>query len=126
MTANVSQHSSFLRQGSGWRVGYRAGQAFPALLGSDVWALELTESEWQAFVAGIQHLAAAMTAAKDYLMAGEGITLEHTSEGLTLTVTGDPQAYRLFVQLHYGRRGEGLWDPDAVGPLLQAIESFLG
>ncbi len=118
--------SSVLKQGSGWRVGYRPAHTFTALVGSDRWAIELTNSEWQAFAQGLLSLEQGMTEAETHLMPGESITLEHTTNELTLTATGDPSSYQLFLQLHTGRRAEGGWDPESVRPLMQVVKTLIG
>ncbi|NJL98104.1 MAG: DUF1818 family protein [Synechococcaceae cyanobacterium RM1_1_27] len=125
MSPESQAQSAALKQGSGWRVGYRPARIFPALVGSDRWGAELTDSEWQAFVQGLNSLEQGMREAETHLMQGESITLEHTTDELTLTATGDPSCYQLFLQLHTGRRVEGGWDPESVLPLMQAVKALI-
>lgn len=119
-----SQAQTGLKSGSGWRVGYRPGGSFVALVGADTWGMELTASEWQAFGEGILRLAAEMAAAAEHLMAEESITLEHCTDELTLTAIGDPSCYGLFLRLHGGRRAEGRWDPAAVSALVETLKGL--
>ncbi len=119
-----SQAQTSLKSGSGWRVGYRPDGSFVALVGADTWGIELTASEWRAFGEGILALVAEMAAAAEHLMAEESITLEHCTDELTLTATGDPSCYSLFLRLHRGRRAEGLWDPAAVSALVEALKGL--
>ncbi len=119
-----SQAQTGLKSGSGWRVGYRPSGSFVALVGADIWGIELTASEWQAFRKGILTVAAEMAAAAEHLMAEESITLEHCTAELTLTATGDPSCYSLFLRLHSGRRAEGRWDPAAVTALVETLKGL--
>ncbi|MEN9231845.1 MAG: DUF1818 family protein [Thermostichus sp. DG02_5_bins_236] len=128
---NTSAHTpesmarSPLLKGSGWRLGWDpTGQHFVALVGGEIWALELTQTEWQDFVAGLQRLAQDMEAMGSQLMAEEGITLEQAFPSLTLIASGTATAWSLYLQLHQGRRGEGFWPAEVVPKLCQAITQW--
>ncbi|MCJ2542278.1 DUF1818 family protein [Thermostichus vulcanus] len=111
-----------LLKGSGWRLGWDpSGQDFVALVGGEVWALELTRTEWQDFVTGLQRLVQDMEAMGSQLMAEEGITLEQAFPSLTLIASGTATAWSLYLQLHQGRRGEGFWPASAAIELSRAV-----
>ncbi len=111
-------------KGEGWRIGYRPQQQpYPALVGSDQWALELTETEWQDFCLGLQELEHSSQAAQDHLVEEEALTLEYHSDHLTLIATGVPPQFSLFLQLHTGRGGEGFWAAGVFFQLKRAVQA---
>ena len=118
---------SFLRQGTGWRLGWNAATAttYKALVGGDNWALELTEPEFKDFCRLLSQLVQSVKTIKDELMEEEKITCEIESDLIWLEVDGYPDAYSLRLLLIQGRRGEGNWDQTALKELLKALESFL-
>jgi Domain of unknown function (DUF1818) len=119
MTARV------VRSGAGWRIGWHpAAPEFPALVGTDDWAIELTAAEWADFVRLTQQLAATMTAMQAELMDEESIALEAESAALWLAVTGFPSAYELRLILQSGRRAEAAWAVMAVPGLVAALSEF--
>lgn len=118
---------SRLLKGSGWRLGWDpTRQHFVALVGGETWALELTQSEWQDFVAGLQRLVQDLEAIGSQLMAEEGITLEQASPSLTLIASGTATAWSLYLQLHQGRRGEGFWPAGAALELSRVVTQKFG
>ncbi|MGQ9838729.1 MAG: DUF1818 family protein [Cyanobacteriota bacterium] len=122
-----SMTRSRLLKGSGWRLGWDpAGQHFVALVGGETWALELTQTEWQDFVAGLQRLVKDMEAIGSQLMAEEKITLEQVSPSLTLIASGTATAWSLYLQLHQGRRAEGFWSAGAALELSRAVAEKFG
>ena len=66
-----------LKQGEGWRLGWNpASETFPALIGADDWALELTWAEWDEFQRLLVSLAEAVAAIAAELMEEEKIACE--------------------------------------------------
>ncbi|NJK64389.1 MAG: DUF1818 family protein [Synechococcaceae cyanobacterium SM2_3_1] len=113
-------------KGEGWRIGYQPQQQpYSALVGSDQWALELTEREWQDFCLGLQHLEQGCKAAQDHLVDEEVLTLEYHSDHLTLIATGVPPQFSLFLQLHTGRGGEGFWAEGVFLHLKRAVQAHM-
>jgi hypothetical protein len=112
-----------IKTGSGWRFGRNLNQhPYTTLLGSDTWAVELTEREWQSFFLGLKRLWQTFTEIQNELMPEEAITLEQQTPELTLILTGiPPQQIRLFLQIHTGRGAEGFWEPEAVFALVTTI-----
>jgi hypothetical protein len=114
-----------LHKGNGWRIGWQPeSRPHCALVGSDDWALELTDAEWQAFCQGMHQLQGAIASATGMLVAEEAITLEYANPLLTLIATGLPPAFSIYLQLHSGRRGEGYWSSEAVTDLMAAAKSL--
>ncbi len=122
----MAMQQSQLLRGEGWRVGRRPQDPpYTALVGSETWALELTEAEWQDLGRGLQQLQADLQAAQAHLMEEESITLEHQTERLTLIATGFPHHYQLYLQLHSGRRGEGQWPAEVIPEFKAAVERLM-
>lgn len=114
-----------LLSGVGWRVGRRPHRSpYTTLIGSDTWALELTEPEWQDLCQGLDQLHLDLTQIQDQLMEEEAITVEHQTERLTLIASGFPHHHQIFIQLHNGRRGEGQWSPEVIPELRRAIARY--
>ncbi len=114
-----------LKSGPGWRVGWDAAAAeFQALLGGDVWAIELTAPELQDFCRLLGQLSHTMQQMTAELMDEEAIACEAESDLLWLEVEGFPHAYSLRFMLRSGRRGEGYWPSSAVPELQQALQTI--
>lgn len=112
-----------IHQGAGWRLGWdQSGQEFQGLLGTDEWAVELTQREMQDFCRLVQQLAQQMTQMQAHLMPEETLACEVETERVWIEVTGNPQAYSLRMMLISGRRVEGEWSVSATPSLLMAIQ----
>ncbi|MDX2273209.1 MAG: DUF1818 family protein [Cyanobacteriota bacterium] len=115
--------SPHLWKGAGWRLGRQPHHPpYTTLLGSDDWAMELTEAEWQAFCQALQQLRHQWQVMRPHLMAEESLTLEQGLDLLTLIATGEPDHFRLYLRLHQGRASEGVWSPSAVAGLVQQVD----
>lgn len=113
-----------LKSGVGWRLGWNSNAiAFQALVGTDHWAVELTEAEFTDFCRLSLQLAETMQAMQQELMEEERISCEAESDLLWLEVEGFPHAYRLRLILLTGRRAEAEWTETAVAGLLQAAQT---
>lgn len=113
-----------LKQGQGWRWGFDRNREYSALIGSEDWALELTEAEFQDFRRLLSQLKETMAMMATELMDEEKITCEIESDLLWLEAEGYPQAFSLHVILHQGRGCEGSWTAIAVAELIQSLEEF--
>ena len=117
--------SRVVKTGQGWRVGWDASAPeFPALVGTEDWAIELTEAEFQDFCYLAGQLDRTMQAMAEELMDEEGICCELETDHLWLEAEGFPHAYSLRLILNGGRRAEGFWAAEGVTTFLQALESL--
>ena len=109
------------RSGSGWRLGYSStAPLYPALIGTDDWAIELSSAELADFCRLLAQLADNMQQMKSELMSEEQIDCEAETELLWMQVSGLPDSYSLRLLLHSGRKVEGNW-PAAVLPEIIAV-----
>lgn len=114
-----------IKRGPGWQIGWDPeAQTFQGLVGTDDWALELTEAELNEFCRLLVQLATTMDQMRDELMDQEAIACEAECDVLWLEVNGYPDAYRLHLILLTGRRGEGHWSAEVVPELVQAAQSL--
>jgi hypothetical protein len=113
-----------IRTGQGWRLGYRPHSPYPAMVGGEDWAFELTAAELTDFCRLVDQLAAAMEQMKQELMAEEKIACEAASDLLWLEVSGYPHSYDLRLILQQGRQVEGNWSAGVVEPLLAAASQI--
>ncbi|XGV99024.1 MAG: DUF1818 family protein [Leptolyngbya sp. BL-A-14] len=114
-----------VKSGLGWRIGWDTdAEVFKGLVGTDDWALELTEGELQDFCRLLHQLVETMVQISGELMDEERIACEAESDRLWLEVEGYPHAYSLQLMVLTGRRGEGRWAADAVPALAQAARSL--
>jgi hypothetical protein len=113
------------KSGEGWRIGWDPqAPEFQGLLGTDAWAIELTQAELDDFCRLALQLADTMRDMQAELMDEEAINLEAESDRLWLEVEGFPEAYSLRFILQSGRRAEGMWPADLVPALLGAMRSL--
>ena len=115
-----------LKIGNGWRIGWnpQAQSEFKGLVGTNDWAVELTEQELQDFCRLSMQLAQTMNQLNSELMDEEKITCEAESNLIWLEVSGYAQCYSLRFILLNGRCAEGSWDESAVIGLLQAAQTL--
>jgi len=110
-----------VKSGSGWRIGWNPDvDEFKGLVGTDDWAIELTEAEFNDFCRLLAQLAHTIKQLATELMEEEKIACEAESDLLWMEVEGYPHAYSLRFILNTGRCVEGQWDASAVPDLLQA------
>ncbi|EAW46758.1 DUF1818 family protein [Nodularia spumigena CS-584] len=110
-----------IKNGLGWRIGSNPNAPeFKGLIGTEDWAIELTEAELNDFCRLLAQLADTMKQLAAELMAEEKIACEAESDLLWLEVEGYAHAYSLRLILNTGRGVEGKWDAAAVPGLLQA------
>jgi len=114
-----------LKTGNGWRIGWNPQAIeFTGLVGTDDWAIELTEQELQDFCRLFVQLAETMSQLSSELMDEEKITCEAESNLIWLEVAGYAQCYSLRFILLTGRCAEGCWHESAVMGLLQAAQTL--
>ena len=114
-----------IRSGSGWRIGWNPeALEYKGLVGTDDWAIELTEAELDDFCRLLEQLGTAMEQMAAELMDEERIACEAESDLLWMEVEGFPHRYELRFILHQGRCCEGYWPSDAVQDLRQAAHTL--
>ncbi|MBW4478121.1 MAG: DUF1818 family protein [Tolypothrix brevis GSE-NOS-MK-07-07A] len=114
-----------VKSGSGWCIGWNPNAPeFKGLVGTDDWAIELTEAELNGFCRLLAQLADTMKQLESELMDEEKIACEAESDLLWMEVEGYPHAYILRFILNTGRCVEGKWNADAVAGLLQAAATL--
>lgn len=112
-----------VKSGFGWRLGWNpAAPEFQGLVGTDEWAIELTEAELNDFCRLLVQLADTIKQIATELMDEEKIACEAESNLLWMEVEGYPHAYSLRLILKTGRCAEGKWNDSAVPGLLQACK----
>ena len=111
-----------LKSGLGWRIGWNPDAAeFKGLVGTQDWAIELTEAELNEFCRLFNQLADTMKHLGTELMDEEKIACEAESDLLWMEVEGYAHAYNLRFILNTGRGIEGKWEAGAVSEFLPAI-----
>lgn len=114
-----------LKKGNGWRIGINPAAAeFKGLVGTDDWAVELTEAELNDFCRLLAQLAETMQQMASELMDEEKIACEAESNLIWMEVEGYPHAYSLRFIISSGRCVEGKWDCAAVPDLIQAAATI--
>lgn len=115
-----------IKIGIGWRIGWnpQATTEFKGLVGTDDWAIELTEFELQDFCRLLVQLAETMSQLNSELMDEEKITCEAESNLIWLEASGYAYSYNLRFILLNGRGAEGSWNEVAVRGLLQAVQTL--
>ena len=99
-----------LKKGNGWRIGFNpAAPEFKGLVGTDDWAVELTEFELNDFCRLLAQLADTMEQMTSELMDEEKIACEAETSLLWMQVEGFPHKYSLRFILNSGRCVEGQW-----------------
>lgn len=112
-----------LKAGQGWRIGWdTAAATFRGLVGTDAWAIELTEAELEDFCRLSLQLAETMQHMQQELMDEERISCEAESDLLWMEAEGFPHAYCLRLILLTGRRAEAEWSETAVPELIRAAQ----
>jgi hypothetical protein len=112
-----------IKSGHGWRLGWDPDAPnYQGLVGTDDWAIELTEAELNDFCRLLVQLAQTMNEMASELMDEEKIACEAETDLLWMQVEGYPHAYNLQMILNTGRRCEGQWPETVVAQLLQAAQ----
>lgn len=112
-----------LRLGSGWRVGWDTdAHFFPVLVGADDWAVELSQTEFEAFSKFLLQLSETIEQMRAELMEEETVVCEASSDLLWMEVRGYPDAFQLSFILLTGRRAEGRWSSVAAKEVLRAVQ----
>ncbi|MBK1985990.1 DUF1818 family protein [Sphaerospermopsis aphanizomenoides BCCUSP55] len=114
-----------IKSGTGWRIGWNPdAPKFKGLVGTDNWAIELTELELDDFCRLLNQLADTMKHLATELMDEEKIACEAESDLLWMEAEGYPHSYSLRFILNTGRCAEGEWNADTVPGLLQAAATL--
>ncbi|WP_269625476.1 DUF1818 family protein [Prochlorococcus marinus] len=84
------------KEGPGWRIiRDTSRENFPALIGGEDWAIELSQSEWQNLVRVVIDLSDQYRVIKDQLMGDEDITLELERRPWLAILKGDQYGWNL-------------------------------
>jgi hypothetical protein len=114
-----------IKNGNNWCIGWNPeAKEYKGLVGTDDWAVELTEAELNDFCRLMAQLATTMKQLSSELMDEERIACEAESDLIWMEVEGYPNSYNLRFILNTGRGCEGKWDAVAVGGLLQAANTL--
>jgi Domain of unknown function (DUF1818) len=114
-----------LKAGAGWRIGWQPNAVdYPALLGNDEWAIELSAAEFDSFLRMCTQLAETMHQMQSELMDEEAIALELEDSLLWLEAEGYPHAYALHLIVLTGRRTEAHWPATATAELLHTLQTL--
>jgi Domain of unknown function (DUF1818) len=111
--------------GSGWRLGYKStALLYPALIGTDEWAIELSSAELADFCRLLYQLADNMQQMQSELMVEEKIDCEVETELLWMQVSGLPSSYSLRLLLHSDRKVEGNWPAAVLPEMIEATKEI--
>jgi Domain of unknown function (DUF1818) len=111
-----------IKNGDGWRIGWNPeAEKYKGLVGSEEWAIELTEAEFNDFCRLLTQLAETMQQMQEELMEQERIAIEAESDLIWLEIEGYPHLYSLRLIIHHNRRCEGNWAEGVADRLAQAI-----
>jgi len=114
-----------VKSGSGWRIGWNPdAPQFKGLVGTEDWAIELTQAELNDFCRLLAQLADTMNHLAAELMDEEKIAAEAESDLLWMEVEGYAHTYTLCFILNTGRCAEGKWEAAAVPGLVQAMATL--
>ncbi|ERN40389.1 protein containing domain of unknown function (DUF1818) [Rubidibacter lacunae KORDI 51-2] len=114
-----------LRRGPGWRLGWDPhAERYLGLIGTDDWAIELTEPELDDFCRLLAELDETIRQLANVLMDAEQVTCELESELLWLEAEGYPHAYTLRAIFTGDRRCEGSWTAASIPGLVHAVRGL--
>jgi hypothetical protein len=114
-----------LKKGIGWRIGWReSASIYQGLIGSEEWAIELTELEMKDFCRLLLQIEENMQQMKQYLMAEEKMSCEVESSLVWLGAEGYPHNYSLRIIIYQDRGCEGNWSASAVPELIRGVKSL--
>ena len=126
VTINNQPQTILLRKGQGYRVGWNPqAEEYPALVGSDEWAIELTKLEFQEFYYLLCQLTDTMNQIETELMDEERIAIEAERDLIWMEVEGYPHSYSLRLILNTGRRCEGNWGEGVATQLVAVTQRLI-
>lgn len=115
--------AKLLKSGAGWRLGWDPdAPKYQGLVGTEDWAIELTQGELEDFCRLLIQLAENMRVMAKELMDSEKIACEAETDLVWMQVEGYPHAYNLQAIFNTGRRCEALWPETVVPELLNAVQ----
>ena len=118
--------SLIVKNGVGWRIGWNpSAEKYKGLLGTEDWAIELTEAELNDFCRLLNQLVDTMNQMATELMEEERIACEAETDLLWLEVEGYPHEYTLRLIVNSDRRCEGNWQAGVAVELVKVINSIL-
>lgn len=112
-----------LKKGDGWRIGWNPyADSYQGLVGSNEWAIELTETEFHDFCRLLLQLDRTMQEMAAELVSEERIACEAESDQVWLEVEGYPHAFSLRLIVQTGRGAEGNWSESALPELIAVVK----
>tara|TARA_B100000700_G_C15035376_1_gene852526 strand:+ start:2225 stop:2602 length:378 start_codon:yes stop_codon:yes gene_type:complete len=110
------------KQGSGWRLAEDLSRGhFPYLLGGDMWAIEITHSEWVVLVPLILKVVDEYEKLKSQLLPEETICLEFSSGSWFICIDGDAIEWSLQLILQNSSESRSF---EAFWPVITAHDFF--
>lgn len=110
------------REGKGWRLAWNSlTPQYPALVGGEGWAVELTQEEAQTLARLLAEIRQTFQDLAEQVMAEERLCCELEGEGIWLEAEGLVAGYELRFVLTTGRGFEGYWPAPALGELEAAL-----
>jgi len=114
-----------LKKGEGWRIGWNPyADRYKGLVGSNEWAIELTETEFKDFCRLLLQLANTMEEMSTELVSEERIACEAESDQIWLEVEGYPHAFSLRLIVQTDRGAEGNWSETALPEFIATVKNF--
>lgn len=112
----------FTNSGDGWRIGWHPhGAKYQGLVGTENWAIELSQGELEDFYRLLHQLVETMNLMSAELMNEEKISCEAETELVWMEAEGYWDSYSLRLILNCDRRCEVSWR-EGIAP--QIIEGF--
>ena len=114
-----------IKKGKGWRIGWRAdAPVYKGLIGTDYWAIEMTQEEMQDFTSLLIKINQVMVDMSEHLMDEEKITCELDTNLLWLEARGFPHEYSLTVIFSQQRSCEVFFPADVIPSLINTVQSL--
>ncbi|MEY3255854.1 MAG: hypothetical protein RLZZ29_985 [Cyanobacteriota bacterium] len=114
-----------VKRGAGWQIGWKPHSTqFKGLVGSDDWAVELTELELEHFCHLLTQLVETIRVLTSELMDEEKITCEAETDLVWMEVEGYAHLYSMRFILTNGRSVQGYLSAHAVQELVEAVATL--
>ena len=114
-----------IKKGNGWRIGWKKdAPVYKGLIGTDDWAIELTQPEMEDFVRLLLEINQAIIDISEHLMDEETITCELESNLLWLEARGYAHQYSLTVILSQQRCCEVTLPAFVIPDLITTVQSL--
>ena len=115
----------FIRSGDGWRIGWHPhGAKYQGLVGTEDWAIELSQAELKDFYRILNQLVETMSQMSAELMDEEKISCEAETDLLWMEVEGYYDSYSLRLILNCDRRCEVSWGEGIAPKIIEAFKAI--